>query len=301
VKHSKHALANCVNAELKFRCRGAASGPTEEAILTVVSAVEAQAGHRPAGQTILTTEGLSQRFGGVAAVSDVSLRLAEGEVLGLIGPNGAGKTTLFDAIAGVRRPTAGRILLEGREITRSSAVARARLGIRRTFQRQQLFGWLSVEDNVLTAMEWRGGGGGMAADVLGLPSRRRRAAARRERAAAVLAQTGLVDVRRRPAGELSIGQARMLEFARAIVDPPRVLLLDEPTSGLSSEEVHAMMSALTTVRSETSCAVLLVEHDVPYVMKHCDRIIVMNLGRVFAEGSPEEIAAHPDVRAVYLD
>jgi branched-chain amino acid transport system ATP-binding protein len=301
VKHSKCALANRVNAELRFGCRGAASGPTEEAILTVVRAVEAQAGHPPAGETILTAEGLSQRFGGVAAVSDVSLRLAEGEVLGLIGPNGAGKTTLFDAIAGVRRPTAGRILLEGREITRSSAVARARMGIRRTFQRQQLFGWLSVEDNVLTAMEWRGGGGGMAADVLGLPSRRRRAAARRERAAAVLAQTGLVDVRQRPAGDLSIGQARMLEFARAIVDPPRVLLLDEPTSGLSSEEVHAMMSALTIVRSETACAVLLVEHDVPYVMKHCDRIIVMNLGRVFADGSPEEIAAHPDVRAVYLD
>jgi branched-chain amino acid transport system ATP-binding protein len=277
------------------------AGSDEEATLTVVNGIERRSSRIVDAAPILSVEGLNQRFGGVIAVSDVSLQLARSEVLGLIGPNGAGKTTLFDSIAGVRRPTAGKILLDGVDVTHKSAVERARLGVRRTFQRQQLFGWLSVEDNVLLATEWRGGGGGMVADVLGLRSRKRLAADRRKLASDVLQRCGLGDARQRMAGELSIGQARMLEFARAIVDPPKILLLDEPTSGLSAGEVAAMMSALTVVRQETDCAVLLVEHDVPYVMEHCDRIVVLNLGKVLAEGSPEEIRKNPEVRAAYLD
>ena len=118
---------------------------------------------------LLDVQGLEQRFGGIVAVSDMSLTVERGKVHGIIGPNGAGKTTLFDCIAGLRPPTAGTIWLEGRDVTRSSAVKRARLGLRRTFQRQQVFGWLSVEDNVLLALEWRGGGGGLFGDAFRLP------------------------------------------------------------------------------------------------------------------------------------
>ena len=127
----------------------------------------------------LSAAGVSVRFGGVTAVADVSIDARAGEVLGLIGPNGAGKTTLFDVLSGIRSPTSGRIVYEGADITKRSPTWRSRHGIRRTFQRQQMFGWLSVEDNVLVALEWRGGGGGLLADLAGLPTRRRRERERR--------------------------------------------------------------------------------------------------------------------------
>ncbi len=144
----------------------------------------------------LQLSGITVRFGGITALDEVALDIGEGEVCGLIGPNGAGKTTLFDVISGVRTPDAGRVTLEGQDVTRRSSVERARLGLRRTFQRVQAFGWLSVEDNVLTALEWRGGGGGLLADLVSSPTRRRRERERRHRVADVLELCGLD---RRPA------------------------------------------------------------------------------------------------------
>src|SRR5262245_28080375 len=152
------------------------------------------------GFGVLALEGVSVRFGGKAALHDVSLAVDTGEVLGLIGPNGAGKTTLFDVISGVRYPDAGRVFLGGRDLTRANAVRRARWGLRRTFQRVQTFGWLSVEDNVLSALEWEGGGGGIIGDPVAFPTRKRREKQRRARADEVIELCGLGAVRREPSG-----------------------------------------------------------------------------------------------------
>jgi branched-chain amino acid transport system ATP-binding protein len=249
---------------------------------------------------ILVLEGVEVRFGGVTAISGVDLTVPNGTVLGLIGPNGAGKTTLFDVISGIRIPDAGRVRFGGQDITGASATSRARRGMRRTFQRVQTFGWLSVEDNVLAALEWRGGGGGMAADIAALPSRRRRERARRERAAEVLEECGLTAVRSDPVGSLPIGLARMAELARAIVDEPRLLLLDEPTSGLDEREAERVIEQMQRLKATGRCAVIIVEHDMGFVMEQCDAVAVLELGRVLATGTPREIQENSLVRAAYL-
>jgi ABC-type branched-subunit amino acid transport system ATPase component len=254
------------------------------------------AGFTPA----LSLEGVTVCFGGITALSDVSFSVPHGEVLGLIGPNGAGKTTLFDVISGVRTPDRGRVALGGVDVTRRSAVARARRGLRRTFQRVQTFGWLSVEDNVLAALEWRGGGGGMLADLVSLPTRRWRERERRVRVAEVLERCGLSALANDPAASLPIGLARMLEVARAVVDSPKVLLLDEPTSGLEEAEAERLGELIRSIRADGGCAVVLVEHDVGFVMRQCDRIVVLDLGQVLAVGGPAQIQANPAVRAAYL-
>ena len=248
----------------------------------------------------LSLSGITVRFGGITALQDVDLRLDAGEVRGLIGPNGAGKTTLFDVISGIRLPDAGRVELGGEDVTRSSAVRRARRGLRRTFQRVQTFGWLSVEDNVLAALDWNGGGGGLVADLVSFPTRRAREAKRRERVAQVLDLCGLTAVRGESAGSLPIGLARMVELARAIVETPQVLLLDEPTSGLDETEAARLGERIQEIREHDACAVLLVEHDVGFVMRQCDRIVVLHLGEVLAVGEPHEIRANAAVRAAYL-
>ncbi|MEU6379420.1 ABC transporter ATP-binding protein [Streptomyces sp. NPDC046909] len=248
----------------------------------------------------LEAEDLTVRFGGVRAVNAVSLRVAPGELLGLIGPNGAGKTTLFDAVSGLNRPSAGRVLLGGRDVTGETALNRSRLGLRRTFQRQQVFGRLSVLDNLLAALEWHGGGGGLMADVLGLPSRRRLERVRRARAEETLHEVGLWEQRDTYAGHLPVGLARLMELARAVVDEPSVLLLDEPTSGLDEAESSRLIGIVHRLMESRSTAVLLVEHDVRFVMDNCGRIVVLNLGEVLMEGNPAEVAADESVREAYL-
>ncbi|HUF84374.1 MAG TPA: ABC transporter ATP-binding protein [Acidimicrobiia bacterium] len=254
----------------------------------------------PSSEPVRRLEHVTVRFGGITALDDVDLELRAGEVCGLIGPNGAGKTTLFDVISGVRPPEAGRVVLDGSDITRWGAVRRARAGLRRTFQRVQTYGWLSSADNVLAALEWEGGGGGLLADLVASPTRRRREQARREQVDRVLEFCGVDAVRDEPAGSLPIGTARMVEVARAMVERPRVLLLDEPTSGLEDSEVERLADRIRAIRGDESCAVLLVEHDVGFVMGLCDRVVVLDLGRVLATGRPDEIQSNADVRAAYL-
>ncbi|MFP3986962.1 ABC transporter ATP-binding protein [Streptomyces sp. E11-3] len=249
---------------------------------------------------VLQASGIGVRFGGVRALTGVSVGVRPGEVCGLIGPNGAGKTTLFDVVSGIRRPDEGRVLLDGADITRRSPVWRARHGMRRTFQRQQLFGQLTVADNLLVAQEWRGGGGGLAADLLAAPSRRRRAAARTERATAVLRDCGLAALADGYAGALPVGRARMVELARALADPPRVLLLDEPASGMTAEERTHLSAVIRHLADEQGCAVLLVEHNVAFVMELCARVVVLDLGAVLAEGTAAEVRADASVRDAYL-
>ena len=257
-------------------------------------------GQSDAHQPLLRVVDVSVRFGGVVAVNRASLDVPAGEIRGLIGPNGAGKTTLFDTITGMRPPSSGQVWFDGMDITNKAAVWRARRGIRRTFQRQQPFGWLSVEDNVVVALDYHGGGGGILADLVALPTRRRRDTERRALAREAIERCGLTDVRDRPAGTLSIGKIRLLELARAIVDRPKLVILDEPTSGLEEIEAHRFGEIMQEIREESRCAVLLVEHDVPFVMHTCDRITVLDLGEVIAEGTPDEVSHNPVVRAAYL-
>jgi branched-chain amino acid transport system ATP-binding protein len=252
------------------------------------------------GSPVLDAQGVTQRFGGITAVDDVSLQVAAGSVHGLIGPNGAGKTTLFDCIAGVQKPVSGRIVLDGADVTRKSAVQRARRGLRRTFQRQQVFGWLSVEDNVLLALEWSSGGGGMVGDLLRFPSRSRLERARREHAEEMLDLCGLDAIRAEPAGGLSIGELRRVELARAIVDDPRLLLLDEPTSGLEDGEIDQLAEIILMLRNRAECGILLIEHHIPFVMRYSDEVSVLELGRLIAHGTPDEIMANEVVREAYL-
>ncbi|MDL4771568.1 ABC transporter ATP-binding protein [Actinomadura xylanilytica] len=241
-------------------------------------------------------EDVSVRFGGVHALSGVSFTVAEGQTCGVIGPNGAGKTTLFDVVTGLRRPTSGAVRLRGEDVTSTGAVQRSRLGVRRTFQRPQVFGRLTVLDNVLAAVEWRGGGGGLAADLVGRRARRRLEGERRDRAAEVLERCGIGALASDYAADLPIGQRRMVELARAIADDPSVLLLDEPTSGLDADQA-ALFAAVIGALDAT---VLLVEHDVGFVMAACERIVVLDLGTVIADGDPAGIRADAAVRAAYL-
>ncbi|MQY02933.1 ABC transporter ATP-binding protein [Actinomadura macrotermitis] len=236
------------------------------------------------------------RFGGVHALAGVGFAVPEGQTCGVIGPNGAGKTTLFDVVTGLRRPTSGTVRLRGEDVTAAGAVRRARLGVRRTFQRPQVFGRLTVLDNVLAAMEWRGGGGGLAADLVGWRGRRRLEHARRDRAAEALDRCGIGGLRDSYAADLPIGQRRMVELARAIADDPAVLLLDEPTSGLDAAQAERFASVVAGL----DATVLLVEHDVGFVMAACERIVVLDLGRVIADGPPAAVRADPAVRAAYL-
>jgi branched-chain amino acid transport system ATP-binding protein len=255
-------------------------------------------GH-PAGP-ILEVSGVAVQFGGVRALDAVSLSLDPGHCCGVIGPNGAGKTTLFDVISGFTPANAGSVLFDGKDITSWSVLARARAGLARTYQRQQVFGGLSVEENVLVPLEWQGGGGGVWGDLVHARGRMRRERERRAHAAEIVDLCGLADVRHLPADTLSIGRARMAELARAIVGSPKVLLLDEPTSGLEAGEIERMGAVIEWVRRELGTAVLLIEHDVAFVMTTCSRITVLVVGAVLAEGAPEEIQSHEEVRRAYL-
>jgi branched-chain amino acid transport system ATP-binding protein len=257
-------------------------------------------GPTPPPRAGLKVQGVGVSFSGVVALRDVSLEVQRGEVLGLIGPNGAGKTTLFDVVSGLRPPESGSIFFDGNDITRHSAVARSRAGIRRTFQRQQVFGRLTVEENLLTATEWRGGGGGILADLVAFPPRKRIERRRRQAVNDVLAMCGLEPFRKTMAGSLPIGTARMVELGRALAESPSLLLLDEPTSGLGGAEVEHLSEVIRRLKAELSCAILLVEHDITFVMSHCDRIVVLQLGEVLAGGTPSEIQANQEVRNAYL-
>jgi branched-chain amino acid transport system ATP-binding protein len=238
----------------------------------------------PATGNGLVVQGVGVSFSGVVALRDVSMGVRRGEVLGLIGPNGAGKTTLFDVVSGLRPPERGSIHFDGNDITGHSAVKRSRAGIRRTFQRQQVFGRLTVEE----------------ADLVAFPVRKHLERRRREAVNDVLEMCGLEPFRHTMAGSLPIGTARMVELGRALAEKPSLLLLDEPTSGLGGAEVEHLSAVIRQLQSELSCAILLVEHDITFVMSHSDRIVVLQLGEVLAEGTPTAIQANPEVRNAYL-
>jgi branched-chain amino acid transport system ATP-binding protein len=235
---------------------------------------------------LLEVSGVTVRFGGLVAVNDVDLAVPAGQVTGLIGPNGAGKTTLFNVVTGLQSPTHGQVRLDGVDITRWTAARRARSGIARTFQRLEVFGSLSVRDNVLTAAELHRGFSKDARPATDVADE-------------LLARVGATPYADAAADAVPTGVARLVEVARALAISPHVLLLDEPSSGLSPSETETFGELLRDLAA-SGTAVLLVEHDVDLVMRVCDRIHVLDFGRLIGAGTPAEIRADPVVQAAYL-
>ena len=235
---------------------------------------------------ILSTQDVVVRFGVLQAVSQASIEVVEGRVTGLIGPNGAGKTTLFNVITGLQEPTAGKVFFDGKDITNKNPFKRARMGIARTFQKLEVFGSLSARENILVAAEQR-----KTWDRSGFDPN--------QVCDEILEKVGLSDVSEFMVGTLPTGTARLAELARALASNPKVLLLDEPSSGLNEEETEEMASLLRKLVDE-GLGVLLVEHDMSFVMGTCQFIHVLDFGTIIATGTPAEVQANAQVQAAYL-
>ena len=234
---------------------------------------------------LLSVEDVVVRFGGLRALSETNLQVEAGRVTGLIGPNGAGKTTCFNVVTGLQEPTSGRVVFDGKDITDRSPFKRARMGIARTFQKLEAFSSLSAHDNVLVAAEQR-----RSWDKSFHP---------KEATEEILEKVGIAEVANFMVGTLPTGTARLVELARALATNPKVLLLDEPSSGLNEEETEDMARLLRMLVKE-GLAVLLVEHDMSFVMGTCEFIYVLDFGKIIATGTPKEVQQDPAVQAAYL-
>ncbi|MGS0743034.1 ABC transporter ATP-binding protein [Glaciimonas sp. GG7] len=248
---------------------------------------------------LLDITALQMRFQGLSALDDVSFTAQAGEITSLIGPNGAGKTTLFNCITGMYRPTAGRVVFDGVDITGQAAHRVSRHGVARTFQNLALFGGLTVMDNLLVGA-YRQGSSGLLAGAL--RSRQARVEQRDALAAAtdVLAFLGMPDIADVLPGELPYGRQKQVEFARALMQKARLVLLDEPMAGMSSAEKSAMTELILRVRDEYGVSFLIVEHDIPVIMDISDKIVVLDFGRKIAEGTPCEVQGDAAVIKAYL-
>jgi branched-chain amino acid transport system ATP-binding protein len=251
------------------------------------------------GTVTLRADHMTIRFGGLIAVNDVSFTVPEAGIVSLIGPNGAGKTTFFNALTGLYVLTAGRVYLGDRDITNLAPHRRAALGIGRTFQNIRLFSLMTAEENVKVAMHSHLRSG-VTATVLRTPRQRREEREARETARALLDFVGIGGVADEYARNLSYGDQRRLEVARALALRPSVLLLDEPTAGMNPRESARFTEFVRRVRDEKKLSVLLIEHDMSVVMRVSERITVLDRGERIAEGTPEEIRTNPRVIEAYL-
>jgi branched-chain amino acid transport system ATP-binding protein len=246
---------------------------------------------------LLQTEGLTKVFGGLRAVSDLDMKVEEGQIVGLIGPNGAGKSTVFNLITGVLRPTAGRVVFEGTDITTKKAHATARLGIGRTFQSAYLFPEFTVLENLVAASFlhpkcnfWEA--------MVRTPGYKRKEAGKLERAKEILEFVGLDPVQDELAKNLPHGYQKVLGVARALATKPKLLLLDEPVAGMTSEEIAFSLGVFRKIQDQGT-TIVLIEHNLEF-MNLCDNVVVLNFGHKIAEGSPQEVRDDEDVCQAYF-
>jgi branched-chain amino acid transport system ATP-binding protein len=247
---------------------------------------------------LLEVKDLRVTFGGLHAVDGLSTSVREGQIKGIIGPNGAGKTTLFNAIAGIQKPSAGTIELAGARIESLRPFQRARLGLARTFQNLQIFPELSLIENVMIGCH-PGARTGFWTAMLGTAGARREERRIEATACEKLALLGMADRAMLPAGNLSFGEAKLLEIARALAAQPKILMLDEPIAGVPAGEQAPIAKMIRQVNAQ-GVTVILVEHNMRMVMGLCDEILVLRSGRFLAEGTPAEIASHREVIGAYL-
>ena len=241
---------------------------------------------------------VSKRFGGLSVLQDVSFAVPEGQVFGLIGPNGAGKTTVFNLITGLLAPTSGAVEFQGRSLIGVEPHRITRLGLGRTFQNIRIFKEMTLIENVVVGMHAHLDYA-VAGWLFSLPGFRAQERQARERAHELLGWVGLDAKAHDTADNLSYGDQRKLELARALATKPKLLLLDEPVAGMNSGEKLALMDVITKI-AKRGFTVFMIEHDMRFVMGLCERIAVLNFGRIIAEGTPDEIKNNPDVIEAYL-
>jgi len=247
---------------------------------------------------MLKLNGITKIFGGLTALEDVSLEVQKGSITGVIGPNGAGKTTLFNIVTGLYTQTSGTVYLGEKNISFFAAEALAPLGLVRTFQNVELFGRMTVLENVMVGLHTKSSSG-IVSCAFKLPWQIREEKQVREKAMHWLEFTGLADEAGITANNLPFGKGRLLEIARTLAVEPQLILMDEPAAGLNSLETAELAGLIRKIR-ESSITIALVEHDMELVMDVCDSIIVLNLGKLLAVGTPREIQENPAVIAAYL-
>jgi len=248
---------------------------------------------------LLRVEGLEKRFGGIVALADYSVEIRTGELMGLIGPNGAGKTTVFNLLSGIFKPTRGRILFDGQDITRQRPDQNAALGIARTFQNIRLFNELSVIDNVKVAFHMRKGRG-FWKTLLHTSDFRHSEIEMERRSYEFLELFDLIAIRDIPVKNLPYGTQRRVEIARAMATLPKLLMLDEPSAGLNLSETDDLMKILRIIHTEYGLTILLVEHDMKLIMTICQRIQVIDRGRQLTVGTPDDVRRDQRVIDAYL-
>ncbi|MBJ6723942.1 ABC transporter ATP-binding protein [Geomesophilobacter sediminis] len=247
---------------------------------------------------MLRLEGIGKRFGGLTALSGITFSVIEGSITGIIGPNGAGKTTLFNVATGIYPPSEGAVLLGEKNISALPPERRARIGLVRTFQNIELFGKMTVLENVMVGLHTQSKCGFLACS-LRMPWQMSEERRIREKALEWLDFVGIPDLADVEAGALPFGKGRLLEIARAMALEPKILLMDEPAAGLNSRETAELAELIKKIR-DLGVTVALVEHDMDLVMDICDQIVVLNLGTMLAQGTPREIQENPEVIAAYL-
>ena len=252
------------------------------------------------GEVILAAEGVSLRFGGVRALTDVSFSVHQGEVFSIIGPNGAGKTSMVNCISGRYRPTEGVIRFGGADITRLPTNRRAALGLGRTFQNLALFGHMSVLDNIMVGRHHLMKSGFVAGMFHWFGGARREELAHRRDVEEIIDFLEIQHVRKAPAGTLSYGLRKRVELARAVALRPKLILLDEPMAGMNLEEKEDMARFIQDLNQEWGMTVLMIEHDMGVVMDVSDRVMVLDFGKRIAIGTPAEVLADPHVKRAYL-
>lgn len=242
---------------------------------------------------LLEVRELSKRYGAIEALRGVSFAVMPGEILGVIGPNGSGKTTLFNCILGQARPSGGAVRLRGVDVTGAAPLAVSRLGVGRTFQSLQVFGSLSVRDNLIAAAQESVGS--MAGRLLAPPD-----AGLGARADAMLRRFGLAAVAARPAGQLSYGQQKLVDIAMAFMGDPALVLLDEPAAGINPALVEELRGLLEGLNRDRRATFVVIEHNMDFVMRLAHRVLVLAEGRVLVDGPPEAVRTHPLVLEAYL-